>query len=256
MKSKSNHIKIENSKIKNSVLITDFHIEENGELDIKSTVIERKGDISFSRLDGKIHLKNLMLSKTKFDFDILKEKDYEPLIIKEGKKIDFDLTISNLREAHILAEENKENTYKLDLEYLEKKYIRKRKITLGPSEKLASILGLLPQYILGYFCKWHYTLCSSIIIMLIFSILYYFNPADFSLDKYKGADGCTVSESKDFHLLAASFYFSAITFTTVGYGDYTPVKEGYMKLIPALEGIIGVLMIAFLSVSIVRRYIK
>jgi voltage-gated potassium channel Kch len=43
---------------------------------------------------------------------------------------------------------------------------------------------------------------------------------------------------------ADSFYFSSVTFTTLGYGDFTP--NGFLRVVTAFEAIFGGMSIGFL----------
>ncbi|MDK1032710.1 MAG: potassium channel family protein, partial [Planctomycetia bacterium] len=51
-----------------------------------------------------------------------------------------------------------------------------------------------------------------------------------------------------------ALYFSAITFTTIGYGDWHP--EGWARLFAASEGLIGLILIAAFTVILVRKIIR
>jgi hypothetical protein len=51
-----------------------------------------------------------------------------------------------------------------------------------------------------------------------------------------------------------SIYYSAITFFTIGYGDY--FAEGYLKLFAALEGFTGVFLMSYFTVAFVRKILR
>jgi uncharacterized protein YjbI with pentapeptide repeats len=55
--------------------------------------------------------------------------------------------------------------------------------------------------------------------------------------------------------LYKSMYFSAITFSTIGYGDYQPVGLWTM-FFAAIEGIIGVLLMSTFLVTLTRKYLR
>ena len=50
------------------------------------------------------------------------------------------------------------------------------------------------------------------------------------------------------------FYFSGVTFTTLGYGDYHP--EGCLRIVATVEAFLGAFMIALVTVVLVRRVIR
>ncbi len=55
-------------------------------------------------------------------------------------------------------------------------------------------------------------------------------------------------------LVSRSFYHSAITFFTVGYGDTLPT--GFSRILSALEGWIGVFLMAYFTVAFVRKALR
>lgn len=89
------------------------------------------------------------------------------------------------------------------------------------------------------------------------SILYIgFNAIIYSLLGFQGGTGThalktSATFSENLHTFILSLYYSTITFTTVGYGDYTGV--GWAKLFAALEGFNGAFMIALFIVAFVKK---
>ena len=55
-------------------------------------------------------------------------------------------------------------------------------------------------------------------------------------------------------LVGRSFYHSAITFFTIGYGDFVPV--GAIRLFCGFEGFIGVFLMAYFTVAFVRKILR
>ncbi len=51
-----------------------------------------------------------------------------------------------------------------------------------------------------------------------------------------------------------AFYFSVITFTTVGYGDFTPV--GLSKLVVIIEALCGLFIIPLFVIGLSRKYLR
>ena len=54
----------------------------------------------------------------------------------------------------------------------------------------------------------------------------------------------------EFHPL----YFSVITFTTIGYGDYAP--RGWLRVVAAVEGFLGLFLMAVFTVSFARKFLR
>ncbi len=54
--------------------------------------------------------------------------------------------------------------------------------------------------------------------------------------------------------VARAFYHSAITFLTIGYGDHFPV--GFDRVVSAVEGFAGMFLMAYFTVSLVRKILR
>ncbi len=89
---------------------------------------------------------------------------------------------------------------------------------------------------------------SMFVVFTIFSLLYTFLPDSM------GMVTCPDSADLLHHRLANNFYFSAITFLTVGYGDCLP--SGFFKVLAPLEGWIGVFLMAYFTVAFVRKILR
>ncbi|HIE16560.1 MAG TPA: two pore domain potassium channel family protein [Bacteroidales bacterium] len=55
-------------------------------------------------------------------------------------------------------------------------------------------------------------------------------------------------------ILAKSFFFGAITFLTIGYGDFYPM--GIIRVLSGIEGFVGVFMMSYLVVAFVRKILR
>jgi len=51
-----------------------------------------------------------------------------------------------------------------------------------------------------------------------------------------------------------AFYFSVVTFTTVGYGDITPL--GFSKLVAAIEAFTGLFIMSLFVIGLSRKYLR
>ena len=54
--------------------------------------------------------------------------------------------------------------------------------------------------------------------------------------------------------LFESFYFSIMTYTTVGYGDYVPM--GWIRSVAAIEALSGILLTPLFLIALTRRYLR
>lgn len=53
-----------------------------------------------------------------------------------------------------------------------------------------------------------------------------------------------------------SLYFSAVSFTALGYGNWAPEPIGWVKVLGAFEAFVGVFMMALLLVTFVRKWTR
>jgi hypothetical protein len=69
-----------------------------------------------------------------------------------------------------------------------------------------------------------------------------------------GGAGATLNPfAADWVAMGRALYFSAITFTATGYGDYVP-GEGWGQFLAATESLIGVFLMAMFLVCLARKF--
>lgn len=115
----------------------------------------------------------------------------------------------------------------------ELKYLRARAESPGHlSTALIVLTGALvkPMRVVG--------LAAATIVLFAFAYLH-------GELKYDGNDVKTFWEA---------LYFSGLTFTTIGYGDITPM--GFARFLAVLEGLLGIVLSSAFVVSLVRRHIE
>jgi len=86
-------------------------------------------------------------------------------------------------------------------------------------------------------------------VLCFFAFLYLFVPTI--------SDGDIVSSTNgpdQLSNIAKSFYHSAITFFTIGYGDHYPV--GHIRWLSAVEGWAGVFFMSYFTVAFVRKILR
>lgn len=92
----------------------------------------------------------------------------------------------------------------------------------------------LSYYYWEYGSKPHRIIYFSLAIIILFGFLFWLNTDLIALNS---------SSIKNFGL-GDSFYFSTITFTTVGYGDLSPL--GWLRILSSIEAFLGVVNMGFL----------
>jgi hypothetical protein len=88
-----------------------------------------------------------------------------------------------------------------------------------------------------------------IVIYVLFSLTYVVLPY-FDL----GTIINSVGASDGLNYLQTSFYHSAITFLTIGYGDYYPT--GFSRAISVVEGWTGLFLMSYFTVAFVRKILR
>ncbi len=90
-------------------------------------------------------------------------------------------------------------------------------------------------------------LITMLTFFVLFSLLYYFmllwTPADI-----------IASVDDQLSMMARSFYHSAITFLTIGYGDHYPY--GAVRWVSAIEGFFGLFLMSYFTVAFVRKVLR
>lgn len=106
------------------------------------------------------------------------------------------------------------------------------------------IPSLFMDLLSGYTEKPSRVIVASLAIVFIFALIYFaFNVP--MRPESGGAGPATIGES---------LYFSFITFTTVGYGDYTPRPFFWFRLLACIEAFSGPFMAGLYIFTLTRRY--
>jgi ion channel len=92
-------------------------------------------------------------------------------------------------------------------------------------------------------------LFSMILIYIMFSLTYMVLPY-FNLGTIINSVGAT----DGLNYLQTSFYHSAITFLTIGYGDYYPT--GFSRALSVVEGWMGLFLMSYFTVAFVRKILR
>lgn len=92
-------------------------------------------------------------------------------------------------------------------------------------------------------------LISMVLVYILFSLIYVLLPPFMD-----SGIPSTVGEQNDVGVIAKGFYHSAITFLTIGYGDFHPT--GHFRWISGLEGFLGIFLTAYFTVAFVRKILR
>lgn len=179
---------------------------------------------------------------TKFD-----DESFIDEIIIENNKNNFENVYKIYKDIATKYEANRLPNRAGDYYYLYKRIERK---TLKGIDKLKSYIFWM---LCGYGEKPTYALITSVEIVLIFTLIYMFTGLSIGMDiidydilifKDLPIDGLILDFLK-------SLYFSIVTFTTVGYGDITPI--GYSVFLSGIEMFLGVTMVGIWTATLARK---
>lgn len=92
-------------------------------------------------------------------------------------------------------------------------------------------------------------LISMIIVYIVFSLIYIV----LSLTADVGIIS-SLGDPENLSLAQKCFYHSAVTFLTIGYGDYYPT--GILRGVSALEGFTGLFLMSYFTVAFVRKILR
>jgi hypothetical protein len=116
------------------------------------------------------------------------------------------------------------------------------------------ISRVISRIIIGDGIWLRYPFISAFVIIMVFGLAY---AGFFSNEIVTSGPNNTINSLSMFPLIeriGTGIYFSAITFATVGFGDWHPVA--FARLIAACEGLLGMVIMAALTVVLVRRVIR
>lgn len=90
---------------------------------------------------------------------------------------------------------------------------------------------------------------STIVIFIIFSMFH------FALPYFtESSINCIDPNSGFLFRLLNTFYYSAITFFTIGYGDCSPL--GFLRIVAGIQGFFGVFMMSYFTVAFARKVLR
>jgi hypothetical protein len=236
----------------------DFRVKKGDFLDLSDAVI--KDVIDFHAGNSNMNLKTLKIEgiKNMGKLFISWKKNNAFNLIESQTQSSFE---SKANQFHILKESFHQNG-KFNSE--DSAYVAFKRYEMAAERKLGKEAGGL-HYIqseFSYLFKWLVfdkaglfataplrVFLSMIVVLTFFSILYAILP--FFAD---AAIVPSVQHAHELSQIGVAFYHSAITFFTIGYGDYYP--SGHITWLSAAEGWAGVFLMSYFTVAFVRKILR
>ena len=116
---------------------------------------------------------------------------------------------------------------------------------------------LILKWCWGYGVYTHRIVGSMVLVVLMCGLVYGIFGGPSTIKNYYVPAGQHAEATQVRVVLETDFspwYFSVITFTTIGYGDYAPL--GWLRLVAGAEGVIGLFLMALFTVSFARKFIR
>lgn len=176
-----------------------------------------------------------------------------------NNETDFSTTINEYDKEYLGAHSLYEQVYKLfrtrGYNDIASVYFWKaRECELKSSTGWRKIKLFTQKLIWGYGEKPLQVLLSSLILILVFAILYLFFGVNYPSAFVTNQEIRYTQFSLIFKFLYC-IYFSIITFTTLGYGDITPYSA-FSKFLASIEALTGVIFMAIFTASLYKKISK
>ena len=256
--SKFGLLSLESSQMNNYF---DLRVEECGKLDLSNTIV--KDIIDIDSADFKTNIKAIDLSGIRLLGRIYidwNKNDVKKLIHKQetnylNKAEQFRVLKENY---NLIGQYDYEDKAYVEFKRLESKYLLEK----GKKRKL---IPKIWSYT-GYFSRWLIfdkvgkfatdpirVLVSMTVVFFAFSLIYIALP-EISANSHIISSLFEEGDPRDLGLVQKAFYHSAITFLTIGYGDYYP--SGHIRWLSGVEGFIGLFLMSYFTVAFVRKILR
>lgn len=226
-----------------SLVVGDCSVNKFSSYFNEFKIIEISGnnikDVVFSH--GQVNIFSQKAFKTDKFLNAIKEK-HSFLDFSRSVDIDRESMKDKLKRAN--------DTFKFLINNSDYHMNNKERSRLKYLDGLSSIDNQFKRFIYricgGLIMPWR--ILAIIAASIIAFSLFYFIPGFYF--NAPGPDGESILRELGYW---ESLYFSGVSFTTIGYGDISPVNHS--RFIAVFEGLVGVILSSSFLVSLVRRYI-
>jgi len=235
----------------------DLTVQQVDEIDLSDTVLrdiidvkpnEHKISINLLYLQGMRNLGRFIIDWEKNNVKALIENQENTTLFQKAEQ--FDILKENF---HLSGQYDDE-----DLAYIQFKRFELRAGYEKVLKKGGTSLLKLPSYlfrwlifdVMGLYATSPIrVLLSMVVVYALYSLLYLLLPV-FNIGGIVNSVGATDGLS----FVQTCFYHSAITFLTIGYGDYYPT--GFSRGISIVEGWMGLFLMSYFTVAFVRKILR
>jgi hypothetical protein len=239
----------------------DLRVEECGKLDLSGTIVKDIIDIDSSEYRTNIKAIDLngirLLGRIYIDW---KQNNVKELILQQktshaNKAAQFRLLKENY---NLIGQYEYEDEAYVEFKRAESKSIlensKQKKLISRIRSKISYFFQLVVFDKVGlYATNPIRVLLSMTFVYLAFSLLFIalqLITHESSIISSLFSEG----DPRDLSMIQKSFYHSAITFLTIGYGDYYP--SGIIRWLSAIEGFLGLFLMSYFTVAFVRKILR
>ena len=205
-------------------------------------------DLKFAHLEGAdlsyAHLKGADLSYGHLDGAYLAHVEVSPdiklehvhwgnYILGEEKDGDFDWAADSY--THLKQWYSSAGMYDIAGQFFFREMTARRKMLKWQSNPFPQAWSKFISVLCGYGEKWHRVIISAAVVVLGLALIYF-------------AIGTLTPNT-----FLNSLYYSAVSFTALGYGSWAPEPTGWVKGLGAFEAFVGVFMMALFLVTFIRK---
>ena len=237
----------------------DFRVKKCDYLDLSGTIIRDVADMTPYEFDVKIGCLNITGMRLIGQINLEWKKNNVKTIIYNNKDAGFASYAEQFR--NLKQNFNKTGRYDdEDLAYIEfKRNEAKAALKSGIKDQPYSVVWRYPLYYIKYLLfdsmglyatSPMRTMISVVVTLFIFSFIQFLLP--FIADTSPGT--CLTENASSWLRFWETFYYSGVSFFTIGYGDCSPV--GVLRYVSVIEGFVGVFMMSYFTVAFARKVLR